>query len=487
MASNLLSKSKYLNGLQCPKLLWTLFHEPEKISVPDTATQYIFDQGHMVGELAKKLYSDSVDIPTDNFTRNIRQTRELLQQRKTLFEAGIAIGNLYARVDILKPINDGEWDIIEVKSSTSVKDINIHDASFQRYCCKQYGLEIRNCFLVHINNKYVRHGIIDPEQLFITEDITDEVENMSSAVQDRIDAMFDIISSSRCPDTLVGKQCSNPYDCSLIECWDFLPENSVFDLYRGGQKSFDLLSKGILSVKDIPDAFKLDGKQEIQKGCILSGQPHVDKAGIGNFLSTLQYPLYYLDFETFNTAIPMFDGTRPYQNIPFQFSLHVMADEKLKPEHFSFLVEGTEDPRLKLLSELKTVLGNEGGIIVYNQAFEKGVLKELGNAFPEYAVWVENVCGRIVDLLSPFRSFHYYHPLQKGSASLKAVLPALTGKSYEGMDIADGQDASIAFQAVTYGDVLEEVRNKVREDLEKYCRLDTEGMIWIADKLKGMA
>ena len=203
-------------------------------------------------------------------------------------------------------------------------------------------------------------------------------------------------------------------------------------------------------------------------------------------MNTLQYPLHYLDFETFNPAVPMFDGTWPYQIIPFQFSLHVVDDEKSEPEHYSFLAEGTEDPRPNLLSELRKEIMDTGSIVVYNKAFEIGILSDLADAFPEYQIWIEDVLGRIVDLLVPFRSFHYYHPLQRGSASLKSVLPAVTGKGYESIEIADGETASIAFQQITYGNVPEEKMNKVKEDLEKYCGMDTEGMIWIMDKLQGL-
>lgn len=484
MTSRLLSKSKYLNGLQCPKLLWLLFHEPEKIPEPDAATQYIFDQGHLVGDLVKKLFPDGINVPEEDFINNIKQTRELLQQRKTLFEAGILSGNIYARADILNPVNEDEWDIIEVKSSTSVKDVHLHDASFQRFCYQQSGFALRKCYLMYINTEYVKDGEIEPKYLFNIEDITEQVNDVSTGILDRIETMLEIITTDTCPDITIGKHCNDPYDCHLEECWGFLPEDNVFHLYRGRQKSFDLLEEGILSIKDIPNSFKLTNVQRLQKDCVQSGEPYTDREGIKRFLNTLRYPLYYLDFETFNPAVPVFNGTRPYQVIPFQFSLHTVIEPKSEQKHFSFLAEGIKDPRPRLLSELRKTLGNEGSIIVYNQAFEKGVLKELSKAFPEYSNWVESVCSRIVDLLSPFRSFYYYHPLQKGSASLKAVLPALTRKSYEGMDIYNGEDASIAFQTVTYGDVSEEVRSKVREELQKYCGLDTEGMIWIVDKLR---
>lgn len=485
MTSILLSKSKYLNGLQCPKYLWTLFHEPEKVPGPDSATQYIFDQGHLVGELAKQLFPDGIDVPDESFKDNLQKTGEFIKQRVSLLEAGIQASELYARADILNPTGEDEWDIIEVKSSTSVKDVNIEDVSFQKFCYERAGLKIGKCFLMHINNEYVKDGDIAPEQLFIAEDISDQVEEASAGIQDRIDDMLDVISAKQCPDTIIGKHCRNPYDCPLHEaCWNFLPENSIFDLYRGGKKSIELFESGVLAIKDIPDDYALTSIQQIQKECEINSEPYIDKDEIRNFLGTLDYPLYYLDFETFSPAVPMFDGTKPYQKIPFQFSVHIVERQGTKPRHYSFLAEGTEDPRPKLLSQLNRVLGEQGSIVVYNQAFEKGVLKELAEAFPEYRSWVEDVLARIVDLIVPFRRFHYYNPMQQGSASIKKVLPALTGKGYDELDISDGEDASIAFLDVTYGDVPDEVRDKVRQGLEKYCGLDTEGMVWIVDRLR---
>ncbi len=191
-----------------------------------------------------------------------------------------------------------------------------------------------------------------------------------------------------------------------------------------------------------------------------------------------------MDFETFSTAIPPFDGTRPYQQIPFQFSLHVVDEDNATARHYSFLAYGTNDPRHKFIDSLKKVMGDSGSIVVYNQGFEKGVLNNLATFLPKYNEWVENLNDRIIDLFAPFRSFNYYDTKQKGSASLKKVLPVLTGRNYEEMNITNGGDASVAFVKVTYGNVSERERNEVREDLEKYCCLDTEGMIWIVEKLK---
>ncbi len=479
MASKLLTKSKYVNGLQCLKYLWMLFHEPESVGDPDASTLHTFEQGHLVGELAKKVFPEGVNIPPDDFMGNIRRTKELLKQRKTVFEAGITTGKIYCRLDILKPVNDDEWDIIEVKSSTKIKDVDIEDVAFQKHCCRQAGLEIRNCFLMHIDNSYVRQGEIDPKQLFAIEDITERVADAVRSVPDKVDMMLEVIAAKDCPDIAIGQQCENPYECLVEGCKDFLPESNVLELYRGGQKSFELLNDGILAICEIPDGFKLSSIQQIQQTCVSSGQPYADPAQLKSFLDSLQYPLYFFDFETFSTAVPPFDGTHPYQNIPFQFSLHVVKSAASPPEHFSFLADGTADPRPGLLAALKKWLGKSGSIIVYNQSFEKRVLEDLGEAFPEYKSWVKGIVGRFIDLLQPFRSFWYYHPAQKGSASLKAVMPALTGKGYDGLGISNGENASLEFFRVTYSDVPEEERRRVRQDLEKYCGRDTEGMIWI--------
>jgi hypothetical protein len=269
----------------------------------------------------------------------------------------------------------------------------------------------------------------------------------------------------------------------MVACWDFLPEASVCDLYRGGNKCFELLNQGITGIKDIPGDYRLTTAQQIQRECEATGQAHVNKVEISAFLSTVHYPLNYLDFETFNPAVPMFNGTKPYQIIPFQFSLHLVRDELSRPEHFSFLANGTGDPRPAFLANLKEVLPDTGTIVVYNQGFEESILKELARSYPEYDSWVSQVCSRFVDLLTPFHRFYYYHPVQRGSASIKNVLPAITGRSYQDMEIADGNTASIAFQHVTYGGIAEEEKNRVRTNLENYCALDTEGMMLIMNKL----
>ena len=479
----MLSKSRYLNGLQCPRLLWIASNEPERIPEPDAATQHIFDQGHLVGELAKKLFPGGIDMPNEDFMANTAMTKELLQQRRPLFEAGVLSDKIYSRADILNPVNEGEWDIIEVKSSTSVKEVNLHDVSFQKLCWEDSGLKIRKCFLTYINNQYLRNGEINPEELFTLQDISDEVATVSEGIRDRIAHMLEVIGTPTCPAVAIGPHCSDPYDCSLTDCWEGLPEHNVFTLYYGGKRSHELYRSGVRNIADIPASYKLNEKQHIQCACVVSDTPYVDKNAVKQFLTDLEYPLYFLDFETIGTAIPMFDGTRPYQNVPFQFSLHVQEIPGGELRHFSFLAEGRGDPRPELLVSLSQLIGSSGSIVAYNKSFEERVLLDLGNAFPDHTGWTENVVSRLVDLIVPFRSFHYYHPSQKGSASLKSVLPAITGQGYEEMPIAKGDDASLAFLKITYGGASDEERRETREQLLAYCGLDTEGMVRIINRL----
>ena len=480
----LLTKSKYLAGLQCPKLLWFLINDKEKVPEPLREAQYRMDVGTEVGVLATKLFPGGISIPTNDFKGNLNITKENVSKNVPLFEAGIMANNCFSRIDILKPNSDGSFDIIEVKSGTRVKDENIHDVSFQRYCCEMAGLEIARCSLCFINNQYVREGELNINELFTIQDITAEVVQAQQDIQERIDEFFNIIKSPNLPSVSIGGHCSSPYSCNLMdECWGFLPKNNVFTLYNGGKKSTELFSKEIHSIADIPDGFKLTNNQEIQRKCEQTGEVHIQPFEIKQFLDTLIYPLYHLDFETFSPAIPKYDNSRPYQKIPFQFSLHIEQEDG-STEHISFLAEGKEDPRPAFLVKLKEVLGTQGSVVVYNQVFEKWVLNTLARDFPEYKGWVNDILPRVADLLIPFRSFHYYHPSQQGSASLKKVLPALTEESYEGMEIADGGDASLRYEEITFGDVTEEERAKVRGNLEKYCELDTWAEVIIIRNLK---
>ncbi len=478
----LLTKSKYLNGLQCPKLLWTVINDKESIPEVDAATQHKFDQGNLINEYSRKWFPDGIQLSEDDYRGNLEKTKELLKERKPLFEPGFQVGNLYARADILVPVGEDEWDIIEVKSSTQVKEINIHDVAFQKYVYTKFGLKIRDCYLMFINNEYVRQGEIDPKQLLKTEKISAEVDKFIKDI--RIDKMFEIIALEKCPEVKIGPHCSDPYACALTDtCWAFLPEHNIFNLYYGGKKSWSLFDSDILDIKDIPADFKLSSKQEIQKDCVVSGKDYVDKEGLGMFLSSLEYPIYYLDFETINPAVPLFDSVRPYQQIPFQFSLHIEQEDG-SLEHHEFLFVEKGDPRPTFLEALKKVLGDSGTILAFNQSFEIGRLRECAEVFPEYKQWYDELLPRFVDLITPFKDFLWHSPKQNGSNSIKAVLPAITGKGYDELEIGDGGTASRAYLEMMYSDLSD--KEKIRVNLLKYCGLDTEGMVWVVKELRGV-
>ena len=478
------SKSKFLNGQQCPKLLWYQYNAKDRVPLPDAATQAIFDQGHEVGALAKSLYPGGIEVSADptDFAQVLQQSLDAVKLRKPLFEAGFVYNGGFARVDILNPVGKDQWDIIEVKSGTSVKDVNLTDLAFQAYVYGGAGLNIRRCCLMHINNEYVRQGDIDPKKFFMIEDVTKDVSALSRNIEPQLEGLFAVIRQRQEPNVRIGPHCADPYPCPLHDkCWAFLPEQNVFTLYRGGEKAYNLLADDILDLKDIPDDFQLTDNQTIQRTAALTGEPHVDRPALAAFLSQLQYPVSYLDFETFGTAIPLFDGVRPYQQVPFQYSLHVVRSAGAKPKHYEFLAEGRADPRPEFMRRLQADLPETGSVVIYNAAFEKGRLAECCEVMPEYRSWNQKLEHRIVDLLLPFRGFRYYHPSQLGSASMKAVLPALTGRGYDELEIQEGGTASMEYLRVTHGAVPKAERQRVREQLRRYCGQDTEGMLWIME------
>ena len=486
-----LSKSTFLMGRQCSKLLWFRYNAKDQIPSPDEATQAVFDQGTEVGELAHQLFPGGIVVAPGIIAPNevIAATQKAIQSRQPLYEAAFTFHGGYARADILVPVAGNAWDLVEVKSTTVLKEeVHLPDLAFQAFVLTGAGIKLRKCFLAHINNGFVRHGPIDPQKFFTLEDVTRPVSVLSREIEEEIDAMQRVIGAKSHPKIKIGPHCDTPYTCPLHDrCWSFLPEASVFTLYRGGAKSFTLLKQGIQHLAKIPAEVALTDNQALQRAALLVGKPHVDRPALAAFLGQLKYPVSFLDFETFGTAIPLFDDSGPFRQIPFQFSLHVVRSANARPEHRSFLAEGTADPRLEFMHQLRAALPHAGSVVTYNASFETGRLKECCELLPEFKPWLRKLIPRVADLLLPFRGFRYYHPQQNGSASMKAVLPALTGRGYESLAIQEGGAASREFLRVTYGQATDAERRRVRRDLEEYCGLDTLGMVQIVEQLKRLA
>ncbi|MBI4441649.1 DUF2779 domain-containing protein [Candidatus Woesearchaeota archaeon] len=475
----MLSKSKYLIGLHCPRQLWCVYNAPDMIPPVDDATQALFDQGHEVGAFAKKLYPLGIEVEWDKgFNHTLTRTKELVVQRKTIFEASFIHGDAYCRVDILVPV-DGDWDLIEVKSSTQVTEEHLHDVAFQRYCLEGAGIRIRRCHLMHVNSEYVRHGDIDPQQLFSCEDVTEQVTSLLPSVENNLNDLMAIIQGPM-PHPQLGTECIDPKDCPV--CMTGLPDHNVTELYQFGKRAYAFLNQNTTLITDLPDHL-LNQKQRIQRDCIQTGQAHTEPAHIKEFLAGLHYPLYLLDFEAVNPAVPLFDGTHPYQQVPFQLSLHIIQQPGSTPDHVAFLADSPEDPRRAVVDTLRAIRST-GTVLAYNKMFEQGILRDLLDTYPEEK-WLASVIERLDDLLIPFRNFWYYHPAQHGSCSIKAVLPALTGKSYNHLEVSKGDQAAREFLQMTY---KERKQNpSLRKALLMYCKQDTEGMIALLHCLEQVA
>lgn len=475
----MLTKSKFMQGLQCHRLLW--FSDKKRLPEPSIADLHKFEQGYLFEKEVHKLYPDAINLKNLEFKENIKQTEEAIKNKKTILEAGFNLNELYVRSDILEPDNQN-WNLYEIKATSEVKPQHLPDLAFQKYLLEKLNIKINKCFIIHLNKEYIKNGEINPKELIIKEDVTEKVEELIS-IEDNVTQFLEILNKENEPDISISVNCNKPYPCPLKEhCWGILPTNNVLHLTNWRQY-WEFFHQGITDIKKLPKD-KLNEKDSIIYKAVTQSIIVVNKEHIRHFLNPLQYPLYHFDFETFDTAVPIYDKSRPYQKIPFQYSLHVeQKDGSLN--HFEYLALGDEDPRIKLLEQLKNAIGSSGSVIVYNQAFEISVLKKLSEDFPEHKEWILNVIERVVDLIIPFREFHYYNPLQKGSYSIKRVLPAITNKSYDNLEINNGGDASILYFNNHIKDKLE-VNNELRQNLLNYCCLDTEAMVMIIDELENL-
>lgn len=498
----MLTKSLYLTGLTCHKLMWITKNKPDLIPEDDAST-FRMEQGLEIGKLSHELYPNGVSVEDRDKIKCMELTKSNLG--KTLFEAGFIYNDIYCRVDILTD----KFDLIEVKSSTHVKEEHLEDVAFQKFVLEKCGITVNRCFVLHLNNEYVKDGKIDVTKLFKYSDVTLKLPKIDEEI---INKMKKTIASDNIPKSEVSHLCNS---CPLWgQCHAFLPSDHVLLLYRDMKKhGYKLLGEGIHLLKDIPDEYELSSHQLIQKKCAKTGEVHIDKEKLKLFLKEITEPISFLDFETFQMALPPYDGTFPFQQIPFQYSLHVSAtaDSPLlansissksqmvkeqnscenkskcrqeRTEHFEFLYDGKKDPREEFILSLEKNLPSSGTIIAYFMTFEKGRIEELAEAFPKHAKFLKSLLPRFVDLLVPFRNFWYYSPKQEGSCSIKSVLPALCGKSYSTMEIKGGSQAASLFTKLMFEEVQKDEREKIRKALLDYCELDTKAMIDVLDVLK---
>jgi hypothetical protein len=483
-----LSKSLYMRGLQCHKSLYLHKHRPGLRSEPAPELLALWKSGTEVGVYARQLFPGGVEIPFEGLPKDEQLSRtrqEIGQGTKVLYEATFARDNVFVKADILCRSPEG-FDLYEVKSATDVKEHNWDDVAIQHYVLTGCGVPVHRDYLVHINNAFVRKGEIVPRELFVVQDVTDVVRRKQDAILEELAALRKMLGGKE-PDIDIGPHCSDPHECDFIaHCWRHIPEHSIFTLRGRGIDKWDLYRRGILELSDVPLS-ALNAAQRMQVLYFLRKDDHARPEKIREFLKGLWHPICFLDFETFRSAIPLFDGTRPYQQVPFLYSLHRRDAEGAPLQHSEFLAQPGADPRMELAEKLLGEIPDGACVLVYNMAFEKGVLKNLAEYLPKHRKRLYAVIDGLVDLMEPFRRREIYHWMMSGSYSLKSVLPVLVpDMTYEGLAIRDGEMASEAY--FTMGDIGDaEELQKLRKALLEYCRQDTLGMVRLLEKMGSMS
>lgn len=486
-----LSKSTFIRGMQCHKSLYLNKFYPGLRDELSERQQAVFQRGTSVGELAQQLFPGGVNAGPETpfeYQKSVALTKELIDGgQKIIYEAAFQFNGVLAAMDILVNEN-GQWKAYEVKSSTGISEVYFLDASLQYYVITNLGISLSDISIVHINNQYVRNGKLDLHALFKIESVKKEAEANQKLIRDKVEELKQVLTAGRIPDIKIGPHCLNPYACDFMgHCWKDVPEPSVFDIANmPNEKKFILYSQGIDRFEQLTEQeVSLSAGQRLQVNCYLSKSSHIDRKGIKDFLETISYPLYFLDFETFNPAVPVYNNTRPYQQIPFQYSLHIKRNKNSPAEHFEFLASPDDDPRAAFVKSLMEHIESPGDILTYNQSFEKSQLKELAMVFPQYSSKINNIISRIKDLSKPFQQKLYYTPEMNGLYSIKAVLPALIPElSYDDLTVHNGEGASRAFEQMMNN--KESDYSELRKNLLAYCEMDTFAMVKIMEHLEAL-
>ena len=475
-------------GWQCPLRLWYAINRPDLAPPPDEAQQAVFDMGHRIGELARERYPGGVLVDVDyrDIAGAVERTQELMADPAVpaIHEAAVVHDGALTRVDVLARNGTG-WDLIEVKASGSAKEHFAVDVAAQYWILTGAGIDVRHAGLLLLDREYVHPGgEYDLEALFRFEDLTDFCRDASDAVSARVAGLQEVMAQAEPPPIDIGDQCHTPYECPFwAHCSAGLetPEHPI-QILPGlrGSRLDGLLERGIETVPEIPPEYPLTPTQQRVRDATAAGQPWISPA-LRRALEDVTWPLFFLDFEAVSLALPRHRGMRPFDQLPFQYSCHVQVHPDADIEHREFLADGDADPRPSLAHSLLQALGDSGSIVVYS-SYEKTTIRNLAGWLPELAPSLLALEDRLVDLYAIVRA-HYYHPDFMGSYSIKSVLPALVPHmSYEGMEVADGNEAGRVWLAMLEIDDQND-RARMDQALRDYCRMDSLAMHALREQL----
>ncbi len=470
-----LTKTAYLRYLKCPPEFWLEYHQPLMAVAEITLEhEHLRQQGYAVEQFVKKLsrFQANVHIAVD-FQRTF-QTAELV-----------------ARSDVV--VTDkttGEIEIFEIKSSASVKEEHYDDVAFQKIAAERSGARIRGAYVVTMNGDYVRRGEIDVEQLFTITDVTETIASRRADTEDQIQKAFEYLTTVPVP-SLAEYCIDNKLDCRFIKLhFPGLPEYTVFDIsYLKHDKRRQLLIDGIINIVDVPDGFPLSSKQRAQVDAARTGSIIIDRDEIAKRMAEWEYPLHFLDYETFAYAIPQFNGVKPFQQMCFQYSLHTIDRPGSGLRHSEYLSRGDDGPPRSVAEHLRDAMsGGIGTVLVWYEPFEKGRNDEMAEMFPDLADFFNEINEKTCDLMKIFADNLYIHPHFKGKTSIKKVLPVLVPSlSYDELGISEGLAATIKwFRAATWTSMSDAERLGIFNDLQEYCELDTLAMVEIFNVLAAL-
>ena len=484
-----LSKSRYTSGVTCKKKLWLSCYKSDEAI--DTGNEIVLANGNKVGDLARHLFGDDyVLIDFDKgFQSMIDETKKCLDNNTNVIcEASFNYDGNFCSIDVLRNNKDGV-EIYEVKSSTGIEKIYLDDIAYQTWVLKKCGLNVLKSCIVYVNSDYVKHGELNINDYFNIEDVSDDID--LDSVENNIKELKEVISKDKEPKIDLSINCHSPYDCPFFKyCTKNLVSPNVFDLgwNTNFTKKLDMYYRGHVSYKDIIDKEVVNDKATEQiRFNIKDLPPKINKSNIKEFLSSLKYPLYFLDFESFQDPIPSIDGTKPYQQICFQYSLHIL-DEDNNLTHKEYLSDDYDgNPMYGLCKQLCEDIPLNSCVIAYHKSFECSRLKEMANLFPEFSDHLLNISNHIIDIEIPFAKQDYYVREMAGRSSIKVVLPALYPNDpdldYHNLDqVHKGDEASSAYLSLK--DLSKEEQEVLRSNMLKYCCLDTYAMVKIYEKLK---